>query len=320
MMVTERAVLLGAAKSLVSILTEPARHTRARSGAVAVIFLNAGVIHRVGPSRMYVRLARELAARGWLAARFDHSGIGDSASRKDNLSFDESAVSEVREVMDELERTRGTRRFVLIGLCSGAVTSFDCAVGDTRVAGIVMINPQGFDASSAWNQFVTDRSQARRYWSESLFSLRSWRNALTGRIDYRRLASVIWREAVGRVRPTTRAAVAAVATRVSGAFARLAARGVRSLLLCSEGDDGIEYMNVILGRDVRRVESSPSFAVAVLPGADHSLTLIDSQRRVCAIVSEWASALSEDGRQDAESAAGQPAVSSTRPDGLPVTH
>ena len=41
----------------------------------------------------------------------------------------------VREVMDALEKTRGIRRFVLMGLCSGAVTAFEqhcCAESFTR--------------------------------------------------------------------------------------------------------------------------------------------------------------------------------------------
>jgi len=188
----EQAFLFGEHRTLVAVVTEPSAADGTQTAPIGgVLLLNAGVIHRVGPSRLYVHLARALAEAGWLSVRLDHSGIGDSPVRRDGLSFEQSAIAEVREVMDALEQSRGLRRFLLIGLCSGAVTSFDAARVDDRVAAIVMINPQGFDENIAWNDYIQNRGHARKYWKESLFSVRSWWNALTGRIDYRRLVTVL---------------------------------------------------------------------------------------------------------------------------------
>jgi len=50
-------------------------------------------------------------------------------------------------------------------------------------------------------------------------------------------------------------------------------------------------MNVILGEDIRKRPPSPDLTVAIVTGADHSLTLRESQRRVVDSVREWASAL-----------------------------
>ena len=58
---TEEAVLFGTTQSLVGILSQPPREEAPR-GLPAVILLNAGIVHRVGPNRLYVRMARELAA------------------------------------------------------------------------------------------------------------------------------------------------------------------------------------------------------------------------------------------------------------------
>jgi hypothetical protein len=60
--------------------------------------------------------------------------------------------------------------------------------------------------------------------------------------------------------------------------------------VCSEGDEGIEYMNVILGRDVRRMPPQ-NLTVAILPGADHSLTLRDGHRHVLDNVRSWSTVL-----------------------------
>ena len=295
----EHAWLFGEHRTLVAIVTDPAGRDVHATAPVGAIFLNAGVIHRVGPSRLYVHLARALAGVGWLSVRLDHSGIGDSPVRRDGRSFDESAVSEAREVMDGLEESRGIRRFVLIGLCSGAVTSFDTAGVDERVAGVVMINPQGFDENAAWNDYIQNRGHARKYWKQSFFSVQSWWNALTGRIHYRRLATVLWRQATAGVRADD--VIMPVVTRVATDLQKLMHRHVRTLLVCSEGDDGIEYMNVILEEDVRSMPPSPHLAVEILPGADHSLTLRASQRRVVDAVRRWAASLESDlaGRAEA---------------------
>lgn len=288
----EQAALLGASRGLAAIVTDPP-HGAAAAG-IAAICLNAGVIHRVGPSRLYVHVARALAAAGWTAARFDHSGLGDSPVRKDGLPFEQTAVLEAREVMEAVRQSRGIERFVLIGLCSGAVTAFDTALIDDRVIGVLMINPWGFDQSAEWNDYVANRGRARKYWRRSVFSLDSWRRALTGRIDYRRLVGVLRRQAADVVAPAP--VIKTVATRVAADLERLLHRGVRVLLVCSEGDEGIEYMNVILGRDVRGVPRHPAFEVEIMPGADHSLTLLDSQRRVVQSIRDWAGRLERPAR------------------------
>src|SRR5262245_3370773 len=140
----EHASVFGKTSPLFGVITDPVRGGASPAEKrSAVILLNAGVIHRVGPSRLYVALARSMAAQGWTAVRFDHSGIGDSPARRDGLPFEQSAIVEAREVMDSLQRERGIDRFVLVGLCSGAVTAFEVAETDDRVTGAALINPQG---------------------------------------------------------------------------------------------------------------------------------------------------------------------------------
>jgi pimeloyl-ACP methyl ester carboxylesterase len=236
---------------------------------------------------LYVGIARSLASIGWTTVRFDHSGIGDSPVRRDGMPFERSAILEAREVMDWCQQMRGVDRFVLVGLCSGAVTAFEVAVVDPRVVGTVMINPQGFDDGAAWNTFVQNRGHARRYWTRSLFSMASWRKALTGRVDYGRLLTVLWRQVAG-VEASEDRTVKSIATRVASDLHKVLARGARILLLCSEGDDGIDYMNVILGRDIRTMSGTLRPDVRILPHADHSFTLSESQRRVVEAVQAWA--------------------------------
>jgi pimeloyl-ACP methyl ester carboxylesterase len=133
-----------------------------------VIFLNSGIIHRVGSCRMHVRFARAFSTAGFHSLRFDYSGIGDSDQRRDSLSFEESAVIETREAMDYMTKAKGTTRFILIGLCSGADMAHETAVADERVVGMVQ-----FDA---W-AYKTMAYKIRRY-GPKLLDLATWRNSI----------------------------------------------------------------------------------------------------------------------------------------------
>jgi hypothetical protein len=51
---------------------------------------------------------------------------------------------------------------------------------------------------------------------------------------------------------------------------------------------------VILEEDVRNMKSAAYLSVEILPGADHSLTLRDSQQRVVNVVRRWTESLEVD--------------------------
>src|SRR6185436_3499595 len=106
-----------------------------------LILLNAGVLHRVGPHRLHVALARRLAAVGMTSLRLDLGGIGDSVASPDAANFRESAVADTRLAMTAMTEMYGIPRFVLFGICAGADNSIATALVDDRVAGIVLIDP-----------------------------------------------------------------------------------------------------------------------------------------------------------------------------------
>jgi pimeloyl-ACP methyl ester carboxylesterase len=282
-MTLERAVQFGATRQLTGIVTTPS----GQRTPIAAVLLNAGVVHRVGPNRMYVRTARMLASRGVLAARFDLAGLGDSPARRDALAFEDAAIGDTRDVLTDLEREHGVDRFVLIGLCSGAVFAFRTAVADPRVVGAVLLNPQGFGQDRTWNDAVVERGRQRRLLRKA-FSLRSWKRAMTGQSDYRLASTLLWRRLRGVADDGP--VGTAVEQGLSAEFAGLKSRGVRLLLACSEGDYAEDYLHAILGADPRRL-GSDIVQWQRLPAADHSLTMRDSQELFLRAVGDWASTL-----------------------------
>lgn len=275
----ERVRRFGDGGTLVGVVTEPEPATPPRT---AVVLLNAGVVHRVGPNRMHVEIARAIAALGGLAVRVDLSGLGDSDQRRDNTPFERAAVIETQAVMSAVQAEYGISTFVTAGLCSGAVVAFNTAVADDRVLGSVLINPQGFVPSAEWNADIVSKSQARRYWREKLFSARSWRRALTGRSHFSLLASIMTRRARTLIAPSE--AVTQVAEGLAAQFGSLHARGTRLLLVCSEGDLGLEYLTAILGR---RLGRHGDVDTLILPKGDHSLTLAASRQQFQAGIVHW---------------------------------
>lgn len=137
-MMAEKIFRFGESESLLGILTEPS--TKAAAVPPAVLWLNAGMIHHVGPFGWYVTLARRFAELGFLSFRIDLSGVGESPHRNDKRPTEERAAADVVAAMDFLARKRHVDRFILLGVCSGAIIAHRVAVQDSRVAGIVLLD------------------------------------------------------------------------------------------------------------------------------------------------------------------------------------
>jgi hypothetical protein len=56
----------------------------------------------------------------------------------------------------------------------------------------------------------------------------------------------------------------------------------------SEGDEGLDYLLVAAGRELRRWRETGLLQLEVIRGADHPFTLLWSQERLIEIVREWA--------------------------------
>jgi hypothetical protein len=145
--IKERVVTFGPGDSLVGIETRPVEKNGAPPDGPprpGVILLNAGAVHRVGPHRMSVNLARRFARAGHVAFRFDRAGVGDSRSRAGAGSDESIVIEDGRAAMDHLQQSTGVDRFVLGGLGSGADDSVRIALADPRVSAILLLDPYAY--------------------------------------------------------------------------------------------------------------------------------------------------------------------------------
>lgn len=132
----EQATRFGRANHLTGITGLPTEDAR----STGVIMLNAGLVHRVGPFRLHVEMARQLTARGFPTLRFDLSTLGDSSASGESSSREQQVRSDVADAMALLRKQAGCSRFVLIGLCSGAQNAHLVAHSSEAVAGAVFLD------------------------------------------------------------------------------------------------------------------------------------------------------------------------------------
>lgn len=176
-LVRERAVRFGERQGLAGILSTP---RAAHAGTPFVVIVNAGIVHRVGPNRLYVDIARGLAARGHIVLRFDLRGLGDSEALTGGSSLTSAAVADVKTAFDFLQASHGAKSFICCGLCSGANYSMLTAFADARVAGVVLVDP---------SVARTRRSRLLHY-GRRLLHVGTWGALLT-------LRHPLWRRALG---------------------------------------------------------------------------------------------------------------------------
>lgn len=115
----------------------------------AVLLLPAGVGRHIGQGRLYVDLARELAAGGHLVLRLDLSGLGESAPHVglgENSVYEPCAVDDVAAALRFLGERAGGADLHVLGHCSGAYNAMRHVAQGGRVAQIIQLNPQIYSA------------------------------------------------------------------------------------------------------------------------------------------------------------------------------
>ena len=155
---------------LLGILTTPDEDVRVADAPIALI-LNAGVVHRIGPFRLNVDIARHLAELGFSTLRMDLSGLGDSGPRTGKLELENRAELDAADAMAFLQAETGVDEFVMVGLCSGAYNAHCIAVKDERVVGGIFMDGIVF---RTFGFFL-------RHYFARVFQPRFWRNAVKRR-------------------------------------------------------------------------------------------------------------------------------------------
>ncbi len=272
----EEAAQFGPDGRLVGIYCQRAAGERRSQ---AVIFLNSGGVYHIGWARMFVDMARHLAANGVASLRMDLSGVGDSLSPAgpDRAPlFDRGLTHDVEAAVDWLF-SRGIRDVSLFGACSGAYQAFHAAIRDKRVTKIALVNQACFiyGPTYAMQMAAWRRTKAA---DVSMKLAGADAAAQSEALGARALLFGLAKKLVkaGLVQATD--ATYAIRRRVPGLnlverwFGELSARGAETLLVYSENDPGLSELERHLGARSHTSAPLPGVRTAVIADADHELT------------------------------------------------
>ncbi len=163
----EATCQFGPDNTLFGVLSRPRCHRR---HAPAVLLLTAGLLHHVGPYRLYVHVARKLSNLGFTVLRFDLGGVGDSEISRKSGSVSERSMNEITAAMDFLQHHYSIDRFVAMGLCSGADDSLRIAGTDPRITGCLLIDGLGYRTKGFYLRHCL------LHYSRRIFSLQKWKH------------------------------------------------------------------------------------------------------------------------------------------------
>jgi dienelactone hydrolase len=239
----------------------------------------------MGPHRQYVPLARQWAGLGFSVLRLDLSGIGDSpvaAGAEENVTYPPGFRADVDRALRWMQGETGARRFVLVGLCSGADVAFASAA-DPRVAGIVMMNPRTFcvhelDKVESW--------KGARWYQDSLHRKESWMKLLRGQVDLVRVARAMAPKAVQLIKRKVTGLIPRADDSVPARLRALARRGIDVLLVVAPHDPGIDYVDANFGAGMQALQTLDDFHRETIEGTDHTFTALWAQRRVAELITE----------------------------------
>jgi dienelactone hydrolase len=265
----ETAASFGRSGNLIGIASEP---EAPREGRPHVLILNSGLLHKVGPFRLSVDLARRLAASGYRVLRFDLSGLGDSKMRLARAAADEDedrAVADVREAMDYLSERYSSRRFVLMGLCSGSDNSHRASVVDERVVGGVHLDGYGFRTPAYYAHYYARRALSPTFVRQRLSGARKDDTPAPG----------------GPINANARKFPPI--EQVAREFEALMRRDVRLLYVYTRGVERYVNYKSQLRDSFPSVDFGDRLELELYPLAEHTYPLVRGRARVVARVVDW---------------------------------
>ncbi|MFN2329961.1 MAG: alpha/beta fold hydrolase [Chromatocurvus sp.] len=172
---------------------------QARAGAPAILLLSPGIKMRVGPNLLYRSITDRLVGMGYSVFRFDFFGLGDSEGELSETRLADvynhievgRYVEDTLDAMDFMQREYGIGKFILGGLCGGAVSGLLTAGRDPRAVGLLGLGLTVVLASAAADP-LKYMPQGQAKLSRQAYFMRalrpsSWLRLLTLQSDFKLL-------------------------------------------------------------------------------------------------------------------------------------
>ena len=286
--INERICQFGPNNQLFGMLSTPAV-TNIVSDKPAIVFLNSGSVHQVGPNRLYVTLARKLSTLGHVCLRFDLQGLGDSLLRTRgtiNHPYPPSATEDTAAALEYLQAQTGTSKFILVGLCSGAHNSFHAALELPQydIAEIILINPLTFQYVEGMSLETTQHFLDVAYYKKSARNISSWIKLLRGKVNVVNLANIAASQVKVVLESFNQYVQESVfdrpTTQLSTHLRSLFARKIPLTLFVAANDPGFAILTLGAQFMTKIGMKSGMIQVQFIPDADHTFSRANPRRDV----------------------------------------
>lgn len=150
----ERIVWFGNVNKLNGVL----RHDPRSEPQCGVLLFNAGVVHRIGPHRINVKIAHMLSNLDVATLRFDLAGMGESGPAEAGVGFEQRALNDLAQAIDFIKGETGCTQIVAVGMCSGADHLYRALRADLAFDGVILLDPYAFENRSAAMEDMVSRA------------------------------------------------------------------------------------------------------------------------------------------------------------------
>ena len=263
---------------------------------LGVVVVVGGPQYRAGSHRLFVLLARALAAKGFAVLRFDYRGMGDSGDARRDFA---AVSADIGCAIDALqEHVPTVRRVALWGLCDGASAAllYLDDTGDKRVVGLCLLNP--------WVRSVASlaRTHVKHYYTQRLRQREFWAKLLRGQV-----AGEAWSGLLANLRAQRGRAQAHADEPFQTRMAKAWRAFDKNILLVLSGDDytAKEFIEYACSNTAWGGLLEASVDRHDVPQADHTFSTPDARMDMECATARW---LASEVRNSA--APGRPATAS----------
>lgn len=290
------------------ILTVPEQD----DSGVVLILLPAGLKDRVGPHRLYVHVARLMASYGITVLRLDAMGIGESDGELD-FAFNGKHyrsiqsglfVADCLAVMNDIDQRMGRRKFILGGLCGGAISAqlvaaksveeqdVDRVLGVLSWSHVAVLDSEEPSARGATRSEVVSNS---RSYIRKVFSPHAWQRIFRRESSFSEIFSnmksmfSLLFEKLGLVRLHWENENSLFFS----SFRQIQHAGVHHLMIFGERDSRwTAFKELVVDGFLNGYFEGKGYRVIVIKDANHEFHLKNWSRLLMAVSLQWAAELS----------------------------